>query len=91
MIDIQQLAVREELQNGTQSKEYIYIYLSYQCPVSAAGWGNLGMEESGSLKVKEVSLLQSYTKKPMASDGCDDICGHYWGDKLMDTLQVDGL
>lgn len=35
--------------------------------------------------------IQSYTKKPMTSDDCDDICGHYWGDKLMDTLQVDGL
>ena len=50
------------------------------------------MEESGSLKVQELSLLQyKAIQKPMASDDCDDICGHYWGDKLMDTLQVDGL
>lgn len=71
-------ASNEGLQNGTQSS----------LPVFRKPWdGRVFRIIEGSRAITSTKLY----KKPMASDDCDDICGHYWGDKLMDTLQVDGL
>lgn len=71
-------ASNEGLQNGTQS--------------SLPGEETLGWKSQDHWRFKSYhSYNTKLYKKPMTSDDCDDICGHYWGDKLMDTLQVDGL
>ena len=59
---------------------------SHRCRVRKPWDGRVRIIE-GSRGITPTKLY----KKPMASDDCDDICGHYRGDKLMDTLQVDGL